>query len=343
MFNRPQLTALIKSLREDMLSRVDDESLLRRNDAEVYARVFGGALHGLYAYADWIAKQIIWDTCDDDVLDRVASMWLTIPRKPAAAATGAAVFVLDVGVVVPTGSVLQAFDGVQYQTTADTAAGSAPIVAVLAGADGNRAAGQALSLVSPVPGAQTQAIAGEISGGADVESSESLRARLIARVQTPPDGGSQNDYVTWALEVPGVTRAWCAPLEMGAGTVTLRFVRDNDASLIPDAGEVAVVQNYVNALRPATAELYVVAPVADPLNFTITLTPSTVAVKAAIEAELRDLLLREAAPGATLLISHIREAISLAAGETDHVLTLPAANVVSATGHMPTFGAITWL
>ncbi len=344
MFNRPQLTALVKSLREDMLSRVGDESQLRRADAEVYARVFAGALHGLYAYADWIARQIIWDTCDADTLDRIASMWLTVPRKPAAAATGAVTFVLAVGVTVPTGTVLQAFDGVQYTTTAASAASAAPVVAVLAGAAGNRAAGQALSLVSPVPGAQTQATAGEISGGSDIETTESLRARLIARVQTPPDGGSTTDYKIWALEVAGVTRAWVAPLELGAGTVTVRFVRDNDAGgLIPDAAEIATVKAYLDTKRPATAELYVVAPVAAAVNFTITLTPSTAAVKAAIEAELRDLLLREAAPGVTLLLSHIREAISLAAGETDHVLTVPVANITPAVGTMPTFGAITWL
>lgn len=343
MFNRPPLTALVKSLREDMLSRVGDESQLRRADAEVYARVFAGALHGVYGYADWIAKQILWDTCDDDTLDRWASMWLQVPRKPAAAATGPATFVLAVGVTVPTGSVLQAFDGVQYTTTADSAAGSAPIVAVLPGAAGNRAAGQALSLVSPVPGAQTQATAGELSGGADVESTASLRARLIARVQTPPDGGSATDYEAWALEVAGVTRAWVAPNEQGAGTVVVRFVRDNDATIIPDAGEVAAVQAHIDALRPVTAQLYVVAPVADALNFTITLTPGSVAVRAAVEAELRDLLLRESAPGVTLLLSHIREAISIAAGESDHVLTAPVANVVSAVGHMPVFGVITWL
>ena len=37
-----------------------------------------------------------------------------------------------------------------------------------------------------------------------------------------------------------------------------------------------------------------------------------------------------------------REAISLAADETDHVLTVPAANVTHATGHMAVFGVITW-
>jgi uncharacterized phage protein gp47/JayE len=79
-----------------------------------------------------------------------------------------------------------------------------------------------------------------------------------------------------------------------------------------------------------------------PLNFNIELTPNSLTVKAAVEAELRDLLLREAAPGVTLLISHVREAISTAVGETDHVLISPTANQTYTTGQMPTFGSITW-
>jgi uncharacterized phage protein gp47/JayE len=344
MFNRPPLTALVKALRDDMLSRVDDdEALLRRADAEVYSRVFAGGLHGAYSYADWIARQIIWDRCDEDTLERWASMWLQVPRKPAKAASGAATFVLGVGAVVPAGTVLKAFDGQQYATTADSAASMAPVVALVAGAAGNRAAGQALTLVSPVAGVQSQAIASEISDGSDIESKDSLLARLVARVRTPPDGGSATDYQAWALEVPGVTRAWVAPLEQGAGTVVVRFVRDNDASPIPDAGEVAAVQAHINAVRPVTATAYVVAPVADPIAFQITLTPATVAVKAAVQAELQDLLVREGAPGVTLLISHIREAVSTAAGETDSILLSPAANVVPAIGHMPTFGSIAWV
>ena len=60
------------------------------------------------------------------------------------------------------------------------------------------------------------------------------------------------------------------------------------------------------------------------------------------EAELRDLIRREAEPSGTLLISHIREAISVAAGERDHVLVTPAANVECDIGEVPTFGDITW-
>ena len=147
----------------------------------------------------------------------------------------------------------------------------------------------------------------------------------------------------WALEVPGVTRAWVYPLEQGSGTVVVRFVRDGDASIIPDAAAVALVQAHIDAVRPVTAAATVLAPVASPVNYQIQLTPNTAAVRAAVEAELRDLHLREAIPSGTLLLSHINEAISIAAGETDHVLVAPVANVSPGVGYIATFGSITWM
>src|SRR6218665_2222124 len=134
-----------------------------------------------------------------------------------------------------------------------------------------------------------------------------------------PMGGTEEDYKSWALEVPGVTRVWVYAHEMGTGTVTLRFVRDADVSIIPGEGEVATVKHYVDARRPIGVKgFYVVAPTPKPVNFDIRVTPATDAVKAAVEASLRDLIGREAVPGQLLLISHIREAISTATGEADH-------------------------
>jgi uncharacterized phage protein gp47/JayE len=125
--------------------------------------------------------------------------------------------------------------------------------------------------------------------------------------------------------------------------VVLRFVRDDDATQIPDAGEVAAVQSYIDALRPVTATFFAVAPVAVVQMFSIQALPDTPAIRAAVEAELRELYRREAKPGGTMLISQQREAISSAAGETDHVLTVPSANQVYTVGQMPTFGGVIWL
>lgn len=350
MYSRPALSDLIERVRTDVLSRLTVDDLLRRADAEVYARVLGGVAHGLYGFIDWLSGQLIYDTAEVEYLERWCSIW-GITRKAATAATGSVTFTGQSGAFIPAGTLLQALDATQYQTAADATLASgtatASVTAVVAAAAGNKAAGQALSLVSPIVGVQSTATAGLLSGGADVETDDALRARLLARIQNPPQGGAAADYVTWALQVSGVTRAWVSALELGAGTLTLRFVRDNDgtgAAIIPDAAEVAAVQAYIDARRPVTAQVTVAAPTANPLNFTISgLSPNTAAVQAAVQTELQDLLLREATPGGTILLSHIRAAISSATGENDFTLTSPVANVTNSVGQISTMGTITWV
>lgn len=346
-FPRPTLAELVQRTRNDVLSRLNEDDALRRADAEVYARVFSGIAHGMYGFVDWISNQILPDKSDLDILIRQASMW-GVGQKEAVAATGLVTFTVQPGAVVLADTLLQALDGQQYVTTTDATvvltSATASVEAVVQGLAGNRAAGESMKLVSPVEGVQSVVAAGEMSGGADVESEDDLRARLLARIQQPPHGGATHDYIAWAQQVSGVTRAWCYPGELGDGTVTVRFVRDDDASPIPDAAEVAALQAYIDERRPVTARVTVVAPIPVPLNFQIQgLTPNSTAVRTAVEAELSDLLRREAAPGGPILLSHIRAAISAAAGESDYVLVMPAANVMNTTGCMSTMGAVAWL
>lgn len=347
MFNRPALADLITRIRADVLQRLAVDDPLRQSDAEVYSRVLAGGINGLYGYLDWLSKQLMPDTAESEYLDRWASIWLNVPRKPATVATGIAAFTVQSGAVIPAGTVLSAFDGTEYQTTADaTVVGTtatAPIAALVAGVAGNRATGQTLNLSSPISGVQTAALtSGAIGGGADIESDADLSARLISRIQESPHGGAASDYIEWALEVAGVTRAWVFPGELGAGTVSVRFMRDGDVSPIPDSTAVANVQTYINALRPVTANVTVVAPIAVPLNFTIALTPNNSVVQAAVQASLADLIRRESSPGGTLLLSHINEAIAQSTGETDHTMSVPSGNVTNSAGYITTMGVITW-
>lgn len=352
-FARPTLKTLIDRAIAEINARLPDaDARLPFSNLNVLSYVMGAVAHGLYGFLDWIAKQVFPDTAEAEYLQRWATIW-GVTRKSAAPATGSVTLTGATGVVVPTGTLLQRADGQQYQTTADaTLVGgtvNATVVAVTAGKASSCDAGVSLSLVSPVVGvnAAGTVAAGGLTGGSDEEADADLRDRLLSRIQQPPHGGSSNDYVTWALENSGVTRAWVYPGELGNGTVTVRFVRDNDgtaATIIPDATEVAAVQAYIDARRPVTAQVTAVAPVSVPLNFQIQgLTPNTAAVQAAVQAELQDLLIREATPGGTILLSHIRAAISAAVGETDYVLVSPAANVTNTTGNMSTMGAITWL
>lgn len=346
-FNRPTLNALITRIRDGLLSRLSFEQM-RRSDAEVYAKEMAGASHELHGHLQYISQQVIYDTAASDYLDRWARIWLTIPRLPAVTAQGNITFTGVNSAVIPAGSIVVSQVGVEYSTLVDATivAGVATVSAISldAGESANLAATAPLELSTPIASVNSlvSVAAGGMVGGADAEDDTKLRARLLARIQQSPHGGADYDYVNWALEVPGVTRAWVYPNELGLGTVTVRFVRDNDVSIIPDAGEVAAVQAHIEALRPVTAQLTVAAPIAETLDFTIAVTPNTAAVKAAVEAELRDLVIREAKPAGTIYLSHIREAISIAAGENNYTMTTPSADITTAAGYMTTFGSITW-
>ncbi|MCP1375400.1 baseplate J/gp47 family protein [Dyella lutea] len=348
-FNRPSLATLIDRIATDIASRLPGTGArLRRAMTTILGRAQAGAVHGLYGHQEWIAKQILVDTCDEDVLARHAAIW-KVPRKAPVAANGPIQVAGDEGDVVPAGTSLTRGDGTEYTTDADATivggVATANVTATVAGVAGDAVANTALSFVAPIAGINANATvaAAGIGGGADVEDLEAWRARLLTRIQQPPKGGTSSDYLEWALSVSGVTRAWVYPQELGIGTITVRFVTDNaPGGLIPDVPTVTAVQDYIDSVRPVTADVTVVAPTASPLDLTIQLTPDTVAVRDAVTAELADLINREASPGGTILLSHINEAISIAAGETDHVLTVPAANVVEATGAMTTLGVITW-
>lgn len=346
-FNRPTLAELVNRILAGIRSRLSAEEL-RRSDAEVHARELAGASHGLHGHIDYIAQQILPDTAEAEYLDRLASLWLDQARKSAAPAVGSVSLSGTSGMLCPAGTVLVHANGAEYVTSADVSiaggVATAAVTASVAGVDGNDIVGTVLTFATPIAGIDSSATvtAAALTGGADTESDAALSARIAARMKESPHGGAAIDYTTWALEVAGVTRAWVYPQELGIGTVTVRFVRDDDASIIPDAAEVTAVQAYIDARRPVTAQLTVAAPVSAPLAFTIAVTPNTAAVKAAVEAELTDLLRREAEPGGTILLSHIREAISIAAGETNYTMTVPAADVTHTTGQMATMGTITW-
>jgi uncharacterized phage protein gp47/JayE len=207
-----------------------------------------------------------------------------------------------------------------------------------------------LQLVTPISGIEGTGTvdADGLTGGTDIESLTLLLERLIRRIQDPPKGGAPGDFVTWALEVAGVTRAWeyvgvDGEGNPGIGKVALAFVRDEDDSIIPSAGEVEEVQDYLND-RFFGEEVIVFAPTAAPMAFEIRLSPNTVAVQNAVKAELQDMITRDAEPGGTIPISRINEAISAAAGEVDHLLVSPTADVEHDFGEMATYNAagFTW-
>lgn len=346
-FVRPSLSEIVARIESDIETRLATGRLLAKSFLAIMARAYAGAVHLLYFYINWAVLQLFPDTAEAEYMTRWAAIW-GVPRTPATFADGDVAFTGVNGTVVPEGLRLKRSDGGFFLTTeSGTISGgqvSLAVQAVNAGSAGNTEAAGVLVVVTSIAGLNsTAAVAGGgITGGLDAESDESLRARLLDRIQQPPHGGALFDYVKWAKEVSGVTRAWAE--STFEGTVTVRFVLDNETDIIPDSGKVAEVQAYIDSpyRRPATADVTVVAPTAVPLNFTIDLNPDTADIRTAVTESLKDLIRRTAEPGGTLLISKIREAVSVAAGENDNVVTVPNANVTHTAGQIATMGTITW-
>lgn len=351
-FNKPTL----KQLRNRAITEINTnvkggDANLRRNYLNVIATALAGIGDEILRRVEYVLKQTFVQEADEESLIKHGQE-RKFPRKAATKANGPINVTGTSGSTIASGTELQRLDNIKYITTEEVSVGSngtasAPVEAINAGFDGNASAGTIVSFVSPVAGINTQATvaSAEITGGADIEDIEEYRARLLEYEQNPPMGGNKKDYEVWAKEVSGVTRAWCYPIENGAGTVTVRFMMDNSyANGIPHQADIARVQNHIESLRPATAVVTVAAPTTDTVNITFSaLSPNTTAIKTAVTENLQKLFKSSSTePGVKLYLSKINEAISTTPGVTDHKLSAPSADINPSTGHIPVLGTITF-
>lgn len=325
-------------------------AIVRRSLEYVLVRIVAVASHELHGHLAWTARQILVDQADDEELDRHAGIW-GIERFPASRAHGRVVFTGAPGVQVAGLTELRRGDDRRFfvDVTGVIDADGTLVRTVTAAEDGsagNTPVGTALSLVAPIAGVQSAVRVVEEGGtgirdGAEAETDASLRRRVITRIQKPPHGGAAHDYPGWVGEVVGDTRAWVWPGQLGRGTVLVSFIMPDGS--IPSDNIVEDVQAHIDRERPVTAAVTVIAPIVEPLDFTIRLTPDTANVRTAVVAELADMIASEAIPGGTLSFSRVSAAISNAAGEHSHVLIAPTADVTVPFGRISRLGTVTWI
>ncbi len=347
--NRPTVTELITRIRGEVDSRLSGiDPRLRRSLMEVIVKSHAGVTHGLYGGLDAIALDALPDTSTGDALLRWAAMY-AVTGLTGVFATGTVTATGDDGVTIPAGTLLQLGNGVEFQTlgSVDIAGGTATLSlqASKAGDSGNADTSSILTFVSPISGVDltTTVDAPGLTGGVDADDDEDLQKTLVSRIQNPEQGGNLADFERWTFEIAGVTRRWVFPPQIGSALVGVLFVRDNESPITPDAAEIQAVQDNLDLKRPLGSRPVVLAPILVPLDLTMSLTPNTAEVQAAVTAEFADMILRDAIPTGTILLSHINEAISIALGEIDHTLTIPVADVTHAPSELPVPGTITFL
>ncbi|HDR1418647.1 TPA: baseplate J/gp47 family protein [Pasteurella multocida] len=353
-YQSPTLSELIKQGQQDIqfhLPNVQMNAVLM-----VLNRINAALSASEHQHLSWLAQQIIPTTADEEYLIEYAAM-KGIVRKAASTATGEIIVTATGATHIAQDTPFEAYNGVVLLTTESVEIDEAgdyvlTVEAKEDGAIGNLAENTQVQLTSAILNLKAQAKVQAMSGGADMESLSSLLSRLIFRVQYPPAGGSKHDYVRWATEVVGVTRAWCFPRYRGLGTVGVAFVMDEQADILPKAQDLARVRAYIEGHynettrqfegMPANVELYVFAPKLQPINFRIRLEPNTDGLKKTVKQALSQLLQQVESEG-IIYLSHIRAAISNVIGERDNAVFEPSADVQLPINTIAVLGEIEWL
>lgn len=376
-FNRPTLS----ELRQRNQSYIQSElktggNLLRFSNIGVISDADAGMAHLHYGYLDYIARQATPYNASDEYLAAWAAL-KDVFRKAANPARCADVrFSGIAGRVIPAGWRLNRADGYQYRldntvTIATNGSVIGEITAILpsplddatgGGNRGNSALGTVLTLDIAIDGVQATATAlSKISGGADIESEDAFRSRMLLAYQNIPQGGNDTDYQSWALSVPGVTRCWVKRRLMGAGTVGIYIMcDDNDYAGFPQgsdgissleewgavkaSGDQQRVADAIYPQQPIIALIYVCAPIAQPIDFIISgISHADSATTAAINAAIDEVFFTEGEPGGKILWSSLLLAIGEIAGTGGFIMQSPAENIELQTGKLPIRGTVSYL
>ncbi|WP_242610568.1 baseplate J/gp47 family protein [Burkholderia vietnamiensis] len=371
--SRPTLTDLKNQILADITTSLGlVVSLLQRAVIKIIGTALAGLVFGLYAYLDWIARQAVPWTATDEYL----AAWGALKGVYLKAAQATVLQVRFQGapnmpIPVNTGVTRQA-DGAAYVITVggtsdSSGAAIVTVRAVVAGSAGNCDNGTAMVLSSAVPGIQSNGdVADTVITGTDVEAQSAFQGRVMQAYAGPIQGGAQEDYVKWMLEVPGVTRAWCVRNGFGTGTVVGYFMMDDAQSAhsgfpqgtngvsqydnigatgprgVVATGDQLTVANALIDEQPVTALFYACSPIENQLGFTIAgLASAGSTAEANVNAALADMLVRDGIPGGTIDWSNISGAINSVSGMGGFLITAVTSTVNGVTSSLPTNANIT--
>lgn len=319
--SRPSLETIYSRMKADLESRlkqsmwVDQINWVAESLLLISTAVASGGIHLLYGFLVQLSKELFFTTASEEFLDWHAQLW-NRPRLPATKSVGEVRFTGTDTTLIPAGTEVQTPDGTIYTTDSGAVItggiADVDITARVAGADGN-VESETMELVSPIVGVDSDVeVLTQPNGGVDQESNKSLVARLLQRTRNPPRSGSPGDYERWALSVPGVGRAWARSAEEWYGAGTVGVIIASKSLEVVDAAIHDAVEDYIldRDRKPVGADVDIVDPTPVDCGLNIGISPDTTEIRTDISAKLLEIFIVDANPGGTILLSHLRKAIS---------------------------------
>ena len=203
------------------------------SDIGIRLKVLAGELFSACTNLDWLKRQVFPQTAQGIQLDYHAQQ-RGIQRKSAVRSQGTLEFSREAAllydVTIPEGTVcaVSQEEGLRFVTTrkgilkAGDFSVSVPAASEEGGAQANAAAETIKVLVTPPPGVTAVTNRDAFTGGADGESDEELRERVLESCRNIPNGTNSAFYREFALQYEGVYSAAVSPRARGTGTVDVK-------------------------------------------------------------------------------------------------------------------------
>jgi len=370
--------------------REDVGEMRNRIATEMSTRLFGGApilpgsnedvvaflMAGVLYEAHSLTEAAYRETdprcmCCDSLFEFAARRG--IYRQPAAPAKGYVRLTGTPGAAITYPLSFTDAAGRQYQTdatftaapTALDASGEAVvrIEALVPGEDGNKDAGETLTIGSPPPGINSTAdvIGTGLTGGAAEEDCESLRERVLARLRNGAVSANVNWIIERIREWPGVTRVCASTCDCLVPSFYVFMDGTYGPYGVPPLPVLNEIEDYIFG-NPQGAGLGL-APVgakgrlvqAQPESVTINihgLSPLTPVIQDAVQTAINDVFSRMVCPGGCMCLKWIDDVLASVEGVQcyERVEVVPGTNSqINGTDlcmdcdYFPVVGAINYL
>ena len=293
----------------------------KASDIGIRMKVLAGELFSAYAELNWLKAQMFPTTADGEYLEMHAAQ-RGLQRRAGLKARGEVDFYLSARMntdfTIPAGTVV-ATGGrspVRFSTDEDVVipsgrlVGTAEITALEEGSSGNVMEQEITVIVTSVPGLGRVQNDDCITGGADSETDEQLRARVTDSFVHIPNGTNKAYYIAQAMSVEGVASVGVMPRRRGSGTVDV-FVAAEDGTA--SQAMIAAVQDKLSGAREINVDVHVGALNIVPIDVYMTLEPVSgykfAEVRTRCEAAIRSLL-SSYSGGQDVYVADIGEAVA---------------------------------
>lgn len=264
-----------------MIEKYEQLSGVKLNDeSDIMLRfmALAGELYNAYSATDFIKRQMFVSTATGEYLDKHA-VARGLERKEAKKSKGEVTFsvskALGADIVIQKGTIVATagVDSKQFETDeavtlkSGSLNVSAKATAISGGADYNVLKSEVSVMVTPVSGIEKVTNALAFRDGADKESDDKLRDRVLYSYKDIPNGTNAVYYKRLAESVDSVYSACVASKARGEGTVDV-YVRSKGSSLL-SSDTLDKVQKLLDENRELNVDIIVENALPIEVSFTV--------------------------------------------------------------------------